>query len=114
MTPQTLVHGVQPKLSENSFIIAPRAPRFHEPTDRTGTLFTPKRDYRILSRLLLIDSHLPFGRGRVEQGILICSGAIAANKIPERAFCYEVRLVQRGAQEDNMNFSVPGGAGFHA
>ncbi len=52
------------------------------------------------------------GRGRVERGILICSGAIgasiAANKHPRvrAAFCHEVRLVQRGVQEDNMNFLV--------
>jgi ribose 5-phosphate isomerase B len=52
------------------------------------------------------------GRGRVERGILICSGAIgasiAANKHPRvrAAFCHEVRSVQRGVEEDNMNFLV--------
>jgi RpiB/LacA/LacB family sugar-phosphate isomerase len=52
------------------------------------------------------------GRGRVERGVLICSGAIgasiAANKHPRvrAAFCHELRSAQRGVQDDNMNLLV--------
>lgn len=52
------------------------------------------------------------GQGRVQRGVLICSGAIgasiAANKRPRvrAAFCHELRSAQRGVEEDNMNLLV--------
>src|SRR5208337_4207423 len=45
--PQTLVNGVEPEWRELFHNRALRPPSFREPTDRTGTLFTPKRDYKI-------------------------------------------------------------------
>ena len=52
------------------------------------------------------------GRGRVERAVLICSGAIgasiAANKHPRvrAASCHELRSVQVGVQDENMNLLV--------
>jgi ribose 5-phosphate isomerase B len=52
------------------------------------------------------------GRDRVERAVLICSGAIGAsitaNKHPRvrAAFCHELRSVQFGVQDENMNLLV--------
>ena len=52
------------------------------------------------------------GCGRVDRGVLICSGAIgasiAANKHPRvrAAFCHELRSAQLGVQHENMNLLV--------
>jgi RpiB/LacA/LacB family sugar-phosphate isomerase len=51
-------------------------------------------------------------RGRVERGVLICSGAIGASIAANKhlkvraAFCHETHSVQRGVQDDNMNLLV--------
>lgn len=52
------------------------------------------------------------GRGRIERGVLICSGAIGASIAANKhlkvraAFCHETHSVQRGVQDDNMNLLV--------
>jgi RpiB/LacA/LacB family sugar-phosphate isomerase len=51
-------------------------------------------------------------RGRIERGVLICSGAIGASIAANKhlkvraAFCHETHSVQRGVQDDNMNLLV--------
>lgn len=51
-------------------------------------------------------------RGRIERGVLICSGAIGASISANKhlkvraAFCHETHSVQRGVQDDNMNLLV--------